>query len=414
MTTFAEANRVFTADAETTVGALRALGRERFGRWAGERVALSAEDPAVALAAVLAAADAGFELAVVPDERFDHAWRARLGELMTVVVGVDEERGAGPPAESAGLVLFTSGSTGEPRAVRHSFDTLDTFGSVTPEPHRWLVTYLPGTYAWVQVVLLGLTVPGQDLVFARSREPADLLAALERHAVTATSSTPTLWRYLLAVTPAERLASLPLRQITLGGERVDQPLLDELCALFPRARLTHIFATTEAGPAFAVSDGRAGFPASFLDEPQLAGAVSLRIREGTLHVASRYSHRGADEWIDTGDLVEVAGDRVLVRGRREHDHVNVGGVKVSKSEVEDFVRGIPGVVWARAVGERAPLVGELVGLELVVEPEAWEEADKAEEAVVAACAARFPEEAVPRRVRFLDEVPLDEAGKTRV
>jgi acyl-CoA synthetase (AMP-forming)/AMP-acid ligase II len=257
-------------------------------------------------------------------------------------------------------------------------------------------------------------VPGQDLAFARSREPGDVFAALEGCAVTATSSTPTFWRYLLALGSRERLGALPLRQITLGGERADQPLLDALGALYPQARLTHIFATTETGPAFSVSDRRSGFPASFLEAPQIGGAVRLRVEDGTLRIASTYSHRGAHEWIDTGDLVEIVGDRAYVRGRRNHDTVNIGGTKVVKTEIEDFVRGLPGVVWARAHGERAPFVGELVGLELVVEPNAWESLEDAEAAIVQACRNRFAEEAVPRRLRFLDRVPLDEAAKSRV
>lgn len=419
MRRFVEPNRVATIDDEATVGALRAAGRRRFGTWAGETVALRAPDPLVAVQAIIAAAEHAFELAVLPSERFDETWRRRLERLMTIVAEVDGEvrevRGSGTPAAGAGLVLFTSGTTGEPQPVRHDFATLDTFAHVAPGANRWLVTYLPGTYAWFQVVLLGLLVPGQDLVFPPSREPADVLAALEQRAVSATSSTPTFWRYLLALAPRARLRALPLRQITLGGERADQPLLDELSALYPDARLTHIFATTEAGPAFAVSDGRAGFPASLLETAQMGGAVRLRIEDGTLRVASRYSHVGAaDEWVDTGDLVEVVGDRVFVRGRRSHDAVNVAGVKVAKSELEDFIRRLHGVLWARVYGERAPLVGELVGLEVVVDEAVWDSREEAEAAVVQACRTNFPEEAVPRRVRFLDAVPLDESGKTRV
>ena len=72
-----------------------------------------------------------------------------------------------------------------------------------------------------------------------------------------------MWRKLLMSCPVERLA---LRQITLGGEIVDQKILDAL-KHFPAREDHHIYASTEAGVGFAVRDGRAGFPAAYLDNP---------------------------------------------------------------------------------------------------------------------------------------------------
>src|SRR5690606_28394717 len=84
-----------------------------------------------------------------------------------------------------------------------------------------------------------------------------------QHSVNAVSATPSLWRQLMMTA---QLSTLPLQQITLGGEIADQPLLDTLAALFPTARLLHIYASTEAGVGFAVADKRAGFPASWLNQ----------------------------------------------------------------------------------------------------------------------------------------------------
>ena len=59
--------------------------------------------------------------------------------------------------------------------------------------------------------------------------------------MTHVSGTPTLWRALL-VALGSKAATLPLRQITLGGEAVDQAILDRLANLYPGASITHIYA----------------------------------------------------------------------------------------------------------------------------------------------------------------------------
>ena len=83
-----------------------------------------------------------------------------------------------------------------------------------------------------------------------------------REGVNAMSATPTLWRKIL-MSDASR--SLALRSITLGGEIADQQVLSTLASTYPSARIRHIYASTEAGTGFSVTDGKAGFPVSFLE-----------------------------------------------------------------------------------------------------------------------------------------------------
>ncbi len=416
MRAFAPGNRIIGPDRESTVGELIESGGARFARWRGKTVAFNTPDPVSWVEALLAAAIVGFELAVAPAERFTDDWRARLRSLVHELAReeggeLQEEIGDARGSVDAGILLFTTGSSGPPKPVRHSFETADTFSGVDVEPHRWLVTYLPGTYAWVQIVMLGLVVPDQTLIFP-APATVDWLAIMKKQSVTAVPSTPTFWRYLLAVSPRSDLQALPMHRITLGGERADQAILDDLRETFPAAVITHVFATTETGPAIAVSDGLSGFPASYLDRPLLGGRVRLRIGDGTLWVRSPYTHAGASTWLDTGDIAEVDGDRVHIRGRVGLDSINVGGYNVGRGELEDFVRSIDGVLWARVFPVRAPLVGTLVGLDLVIDRGTWPDEEAAELAIVNACRKRLSEYHAPRVVRILDEVPLGKTLKT--
>ena len=94
---------------------------------------------------------------------------------------------------------------------------------------------------------------------------------------------------------SDLLAQLPIVQITLGGEVVDQAVLDRLKNAFPKSRLVHIYATTEMGRCFSVNDGLAGFPASYLKAP-LPDGVELKIEDGQLMIRSANSMRMYDPY----------------------------------------------------------------------------------------------------------------------
>ncbi|GAB1510918.1 AMP-binding protein [Actinophytocola sp. KF-1] len=314
---------------------------------------------------------------------------------------VVENRPARSPAPGR-LWLLTSGSTGRPKRVAHTVASLTTVrGAQTPRV--WLCAYSPGTYAWWQMVTLAMAHPDQHLVAV---DPADLdtwpeLAA--RHRVTAASGTPTFWRRTLHQ-DAGALSRVPLEQITLGGEPVDQAILDQLTELFPHARVSWIYASSEVGASIVVHDGRAGFPVEWLDR---ADGVTLSVAGDELLVGSPHRAEGMDALVRTGDRVRIADGRVHIVGRLGADEINVGGAKVSASAVRDVLNSHPGVVWAGVRARRAPLVGQVVVAEVVPGPDGPGEAE-----LVAWCAARLEEPAVPRLIRFLDRVPVKETLKS--
>ena len=123
--------------------------------------------------------------------------------------------------------------------------------------------------------------------------------------------------------------------VRLSGEVADQVLLDQLHATYPNARIAHAFASTEAGVAFDVNDGRAGFPAEFIDGAR--NGIEMKVEDGTLRIrsqrtAARYlgaapaALAGGDGYVDTGDLVELQDGRYYFRGRKG-GIINVGGLK---------------------------------------------------------------------------------------
>ncbi len=188
-------------------------------------------------------------------------------------------------------------------------------------------------------------------------------------------------------------------------------------ALFPKAGITHIYASTEAGALFAVRDGQAGFPAQWL-ETGIDGA-RLRVRDGELQVLSPRAMLGyaagakaspvlADGWLVTGDLVEQRGDRVYFLGRGD-SVISVGGAKLTPEEVEAVLLKVPGVAEGRVFGVKNPITGYLVGAEIVAQAGADVEHLRAE--LLTAARAQLEPYKVPRVIRFVSSIRVSEAGK---
>jgi acyl-CoA synthetase (AMP-forming)/AMP-acid ligase II len=403
----ADTNLVLAENAQTTISELIAASVEHV-ELAGRNVLFVTADPFAQLRAVLACATVGLRAGIVPDEAAaDAAESTGAFELVVRRGGVHPARRFRASEDgSGGVYVLTSGSTGSPKAVLHPLERLDTFGHVRiGGDFCWLAGYRAGTYAWYQVVLLGLTRPGQALVLAESSGPGALVRRLLAGTATALSSTPTFYRYLLVAVPRERLQVLPLAQVTLGGEPVEQSLLERVRAAFPAASVTHVYATTEAGPVLSASDGRAGYPLP----THRHGRPNVKIEDGALLVCSPWSVAGNDAWVETGDRAELVGGRVYIVGRVHERIANVGGQKVALRDVERVVEELECVAWARARAVRSPLTGELVAMDVV--PTTPGSAD-VEAAVRTACRERLGDAAEPRRVRLLSEVPLGPGLKT--
>lgn len=312
------------------------------------------------------------------------------------------------------IVLMTSGTTGLPKAASHSVERL--LGLVPEERPttaiRWLLTYHPASFAGLQVILTALL--GQAPLAALSSPRVGALCDVARQfGPTSISGTPTFWRAFLMVLAGDE-AKVPLRHATLGGEAVDQAILDRIHAHFPAARISHIYASTEAGAVFAVKDGRAGFPSAWLAGKP--GSVGMRIVDGVLQLRSPRGMAGyvsghaspVDQagWLDTGDLVRIDGERVYFDGRRD-DTINVGGQKVRPEEVEALILRIEGVLDVHVRGISNPITGQLVGAEIVAPG-----ADEAQirEKVKTAC-KDLPAYATPRIVRLVAELRTTHSGK---
>jgi acyl-coenzyme A synthetase/AMP-(fatty) acid ligase len=303
-------------------------------------------------------------------------------------------------------IVYTSGTTGVPKPVSHTLPSLSRTArsSVGVQQLVWGFLYIPTQMAGLQVLLQAMVAGSKVAVPNPQSSLTEKVRWMRRHQVSALSATPTLWRQVLQ---SGDHTGWRLRQITLGGEIADQKLINGLALAFPQARVTHVFASTEIGAAFSVSDGLAGFPAKYLEEPP--SGIPLRIVDHELQVFSPGAQAcEADGFVSTGDLVEFREDRVMFIGR-DASVVNIGGTKVWPEQVEVLIRSHPDVVDAVVIPKSNSFSGVILTARVVLRPESHGCSGKA---IRSWLRERVPATQVPATVTVVQSLEVSPTGKT--
>jgi acyl-coenzyme A synthetase/AMP-(fatty) acid ligase len=309
-------------------------------------------------------------------------------------------------------LLLTSGTTGIPKIVRHTF--LSLTGAIKPDQAAsvWSTFYDIRRYGGLQIFLRAVLGAGSLVLSDAHETVTEFLVRLARHKVTHISGTPSHWRRVL-MTPEPQ--TITPRYVRLSGEIADQRTLDGLREAYPEASIAHAYASTEAGVGFVVEDGLEGFPAAFLEN---CGDVKLAVKDHTLRLksvrgATRYVGNDAalvdDEgFIDSGDIVEKRGDRYYFMGRTG-GIINVGGLKVHPEEVEAVINRDPRVRMSLVKPRANPFTGSIIVADVVLNGSMDEAAMRAD--ILAGCRATLPQHKVPALVRFVPSLELGASGK---
>ena len=294
-------------------------------------------------------------------------------------------------------VFQTSGSTGRPKPVAQKIDAIVRKIESPASPGvAWGFLTEITRMAGIQVAIEAFST-GSNLVIPDSRLPlSKRIEFFFSNNVTHLSATPSQWRQVLAAPLGKRLT---LKQATLGGEVADQKILTGIRVAYPSAKITHVYATTEVGPVFAVSDGIAGF-----SQMQL-GRDSNRIHLGE-NGEIGVTQMGSGEVYWTGDLVERVGERYFFIGRLG-DTINVGGAKVHPAMVEAVLLDHPNVLDCLVTGQPNSIVGELVVADVVLE----NARDGAVGELRGWCRDQLLKHAVPKIFRVVESIPATSAGK---
>jgi acyl-coenzyme A synthetase/AMP-(fatty) acid ligase len=336
------------------------------------------------------------------------------GPLMRAAVKAQTER-------ATEWLMLTSGTSGVPKIVRHTMEGL-TGAIVADGPARgaspvWATFYDIRRYGGLQIFLRAI-IGGGSMVLSEPGQPiADHIARLHTRGVTHISGTPSHWRKLLMSAAASGFSP---RYIRLSGEITDQAVLDGLRHAFPEASIGHAYASTEAGVGFAVNDGREGFPVELVARSH--DGVEMKVEDGSLRIRSMRTARAyvgrhamaladPEGFVDTGDMVELRGDRYHFVGRRG-GIINIGGLKVHPEEIEAVINRHPEVRMSRAKSRRSPITGALVVADVVLaDGDNGSRRDDIRDQILADCRASLPSHKVPAMIKFVASLDVTAAGK---
>jgi len=319
-------------------------------------------------------------------------------------------------------VLLTSGTVGPPKMVLHDLASLTAaIAAASPADGAavWGTFYDIRRYGGLQIFLRAIYGGASLVLSAAGESVSDHLARLARHGVTHLSGTPSHWRRAL-MSPAIR--DITPRYVRLSGEIADEAILENLRALFPNAAIGHAYASTEAGVAFDVNDGRAGFPSGFVGK--IRDGVELKIIDGSLRIRSprvalhyigKENLALADEqgFVDTGDIVEQIGDRFYFVGRKG-GIINIGGLKVHPEEIEVVINQHPQVRMSRVRPRQNPITGSIVVAEVVANTEtegANARLVQVRDDILKMCRETLPAHKVPAMISFVSALPVSATGK---
>lgn len=267
-----------------------------------------------------------------------------------------------------GLVLFSSGSTGEPKgAVHDAARLLEKFA--TPRPALRTVVFLQPDHIGGINTLWHTLANGGTLIVPADRSPAAVCRAIARHRAELLPTSPSFLNFLLLSGELARHDLSSLRLITYGTEPMPPSTLARVHEVLPQVRLQQTYGLTELGilrsqsrgdDSLWVRVGGEGFEAKVVD-----GRLWIRARSAMLGYLNAPSPFDAQGFFDTGDAVEVDGPWLRILGRAS-ELINVGGQKVFPAEVESALVALDHVAEAAVFAQSHPLVGQIVVARVVL------------------------------------------------
>jgi acyl-coenzyme A synthetase/AMP-(fatty) acid ligase len=246
------------------------------------------------------------------------------------------------------IVFSTSGTTGEPKQITHTYDNLIKNIKIKKELKNtvWGLTYDYKKIAGSQVILQSYLNNGK-LINLCNKSKDETIRLILDYNVTHLSATPSFYRLLVGGIVFETVA-----QVTLGGEASDFYLIDKIKKTFPNARITNIYASTEFGTLFTSN--------TYYFEISEKNRIFVKILNNHIHINQN------DNWLDTGDVVEMIDDTKFKIIGRENSMINVGGVKVNPVHIENVINSMDYVSNCYVYGKENSVMGMVVVADIVL------------------------------------------------
>ena len=270
---------------------------------------------------------------------------------------------------SAGIIFFSSGTTGEPKAALHNLDHLMKKFMTQGRKIKMLTFLLFDHEGGFNTIMHALS-SGSMIATLRERSPEEVCNIIEKYKIELLPTSPTFLNMLIISRAYERYDLSSLHIISYGTEPMPETTLKRLHEIFPDVKLKQTYGLSELGVMSTKSEnseslwmkiGGDGFEMKIVD-----GILYIRTQSAMLGYLNAPSPFDEDGWFNTKDRVEEKDGYIRILGRTT-DLINVGGNKVYPNEVESVLLSFDGVKDAHVYGEANPITGMSVVADVSVD-----------------------------------------------
>lgn len=345
-----------------------------------------------------------------------------------------EERVAPVASDDDAVLMFTSGTTSAPRAVRVSHgnirantDSIIEYLELTAADRMLVV--LPFSYCYGASLLhTHLRAGGGVSICDTFAFPETVLEAINRDACTGFAGVPSSYQHLLRASSFSSTPLPTLRTMQQAGGRLPQPQIEQVVRAQPQARLIVMYGSTEATARLSylpaelqverrgsIGRGIPGVTLRIVDDaghpvgPGTVGEVfaeGANITKGYWNDPEGSAAKFVAGGLRTGDLGYADEDGFIYLVDRVADFIKSWGIRISSQEIEDVIVALPGVTAAAAVARPDETAGEAV-----VVFYSTDGTDISAEQILSHCRSNLARHLVPSEVRYLPRLPLNHNGK---
>ena len=352
-----------------------------------------------------------------------------------------DERGAAPPAhigatpDDLATLGYTSGTTGRPKGALLTHRAIVTNVAMTALMHARsaddvIVSALPCSHVYGNVVMNGAFLVGYTLVLMRRFDADSALDAIERHRATMFEGVPTMYYGLLGASSLSDARVRTLTRCTVGGQTMPLPQMQEVeqrlgCPLLELGGMTELAGLGTTHPYHVPGRlGSIGQPLPFNECRIVALDDATRVlghdEPGELMIRGPSVMRGyhaqpeataealtAEGWLHSGDIARRDADGYLWIVDRKKEMVLSGGYNVYPSELERVIASHPSVAVVAVGGVADARLGEAAHAFIVLRPGSTASATELE----AYCRERLATYKLPRAFHFVTDLPKTSTGK---